>query len=172
MDTTAPQSPDSITPPAAAQVQSASRPNGRLWTLAAAVIVFSWILWTISSFLFQRLSGEPVSPTCSLEFRQINPDNHLPESLVLLTATDFQSFRGVPGKDGECRLILTFSTRGMGRLQDLKKLPPSTELAVLVAGNVIAALPVTAAVSDQPLEFVLTGVSASDANEIFARLTE
>lgn len=158
------------------QVPAAGRPvtrqRGRLWTLAAAVLVFSWILWTIGSFVFQRLNGEPLSPTCSLEVRRLDPRDHLPGPDVLLAAGDFQSFRGVAGRDGECRLILMFSAGGIERLRGLAGLPVDAELAVLVSGKVIATVSVSAVLSEQRLELVLAGVRAGDANEIFARLTE
>jgi hypothetical protein len=47
-----------------------------------------------------------------------------------------------------------------------------TELAVLVSEKVIATVPVSAVLSEWQLELVLVGVRASDANEVFARLTE
>ena len=158
--------------PVPAGVGRVTRPRGRLWTLAAAVLVFSWILWTIGSFVFQRLNGEPLSPTCSLEVRRLDPRDHLPGPDVLLAASDFQSFRGVAGRDGECRLILMFSVGGIERLRGLANLPVDAELAVLVSGKVIATVSVSTVLSEQRLELVLASVRASDANEVFARLTE
>ena len=166
------RSEDLTEAPVPAGGRQVARPRGRLWTLVAAVLVFSWILWTIGTFVFQRLNGEPVSPTCSLEVRRLDPESHLPSTEVLLAASDFQSFRGVAGSDGECRLILMFNARGTGRLRGLEGLPVDTELAVLVSGKVIATLPVSAVLSERRLELVLVGVRASDANEVFARLTE
>ncbi|MFM7055441.1 MAG: hypothetical protein ACKO2P_00820 [Planctomycetota bacterium] len=174
MNATPHQSPDSTTTqqPATQHSPAISPAGARLWTLAATVIVFLWIFWTICAFILQRLSGEPVSPTCSLEIRQLNPASHLPDSQVLLTATDFQSFRGVAGQDGQCQLTLMLNAGGLERVRNMQNLPPNTELAVMVAGKVITSVPLSAATSGQSLELVLTDVSASDANEIFARLTE
>ena len=166
------RSEDFTEAPAPAGGRLVTRPRGRLWTLAAAVVVFSWILWTIGTFVFQRLNGEPLSPTCSLEVCRLDPESHLPGSDVLLAASDFESFRGVAGRDGECRLMLMFSARGIERLRGLAGLPVDTELAVLVSKRVIATVPLSAVLSERRLELVLAGVRASDANEVFARLTE
>ena len=48
--------------------------RGRRWTLVAAVLVFLWILFTISSYVFSRLSGEHVSVAAPLEIRLVLPE--------------------------------------------------------------------------------------------------
>jgi len=153
-------------------VRATTPPRGRLWTLAAAVLVFSWILWTIGTFVFQRLNGEPVSPTCSLEVRLLDPASHRPGAEVLLSAGDFQSFRGFVGSAGESRLMLMLSARGLKRLRELAGPPEDQTLAVLVSGEVISTVPMSAVSGELRLELVLDGMRASDANEVFARLTE
>lgn len=174
MAATAPLPTDPDRKTAAADKETSGTPRrGRLWTAIAATAVFSWILWTIGTFVLQRLDGEPLSPTCSLEIRRIRDSKNLslaPE--VLLSAADFRCFRGVAGRDGECRLILKLNARGIARLPTLRELPERTQLAVVMRGIVIAVLPLPEAVSEQPLELHLREATAGDANEIFARLTE
>jgi hypothetical protein len=159
--------------------------RGRLWTLIAAIAVFSWIVWTIDTFVFARLSGEPLSPQCSLEFRRIvdlgvagsqtaeTPFGPLTiSSEPLLSARDFSRFRGTMGGDGRCQLRLTFSESGLSRAASLRELPRDAELAVFVNERMIARVRAEDMSAGTDPELLLSRSSESDANEIFARLTE
>ncbi len=158
--------------------------RGKRWTLVAAVLVFLWILFTISSYVFSRLSGEHVSVEARLEIRVVLPESvggtllqgydgetvSLAET-VLLTARDFSTFRGIMEGDGQFELSLHFSSTGREKLRVLQALPEETQLAVVVNSRVIGQCG-RGQLNENGLTLRLAGLNSSDANEVFARLTQ
>jgi len=155
---------------------------GSMWTLIGGLAVFVAILLTVYAYVFPRLSGEPVSSTASLEVRMIVRDaqDHTMEMIlpdggkryvsqdVLLTAKDFRSFRTTTGKSGTPQLTLHLSASGQKQLQGLNG---SNELGIVIRQKLIACISLND-VSGDRVTVALTGLSSSDANELFARLTE
>lgn len=158
--------------------------RGRRWTLVVAVLVFLWILFTISSYVFSRLSGEHVSGDAPLEIRMVLPEPvggvllkgydgetvSLAET-VLLTARDFSTFRGTAAGDGQYELSLHFSSTGRKKLGVLQALPEETRLAIVVNSRVIGQCG-RGQLIENGLTIPLAGLTSSDANEVFARLTQ
>lgn len=157
-------------------------PSGSAWTLIGGLAVFGAILLTVYAYVFPRLSGEPVSPTASLEVRATFRDAQedavemtLPvgeqryvSDEVLLTAKDFRIFSTSIGKDGTPLLTLHLSASGRKQLEGLQGI---NELGIVIHRKLIACIAPKDCVDDR-VAVSLTGLSSSDANELFARLTE
>lgn len=160
-----------------------SRSRGSAWTLIAAIMVFVAILGTVYLYLFPRLRGEYVSATSTLELRAIGsaertgslsltlPDGSkvIADDKPLLNAVDFSVFRGDEFQQ-PARLTLYLSESGRERLR-APEVMTAKELIVILNGRGIA--------RTQPAEWTetsvvieLPGLSSSDVNEIFARLTQ
>jgi hypothetical protein len=158
---------------------------GSAWTLIGGLAVFVAILLTVYAYVFPRLSGEPVSPSASLEVRAAYRDAHehsvemtLPDSgkwfvsdEVLLTASDFRTFTTASGENGTPLLTLNCSTAGRKRLQVLRGTRGLNDLGIVLHSQLIACVALKDW-SDESVTLALTGFSSSDANEVFARLTE
>ena len=159
--------------------------RGSTLTLIGGIAVFIAILSTVYSHVFPRFSGEPLSATASLEVRAAfeGPMEHaapmrLPDGgtwyvskTALLTAPDFFKFNGVAGHNGEPQLTLQLTFGGQKKLSLLNESGDTKCLALIIHQKLIAcvALPEW---SRDGVTVSLTGLSYSDANEIFARLTE
>ncbi len=171
-----------MTPPVSDTTTSTTVSSGSAWTLIGGLAVFVAILITVYAYVFPRLSGEPVSPTASLEvrasFRDIQDDTvemTLPDGdkryvakEVLLTATDFRTFNTTTGENGTHQLTLHLSTSGRKQLKGLDGL---NELGIVIHRKLIACVS-RIDWADDRVTIALTGLSSSDANELFARLTE
>jgi hypothetical protein len=160
-----------------------SRSRGSAWTLIAAILVFVAILGTVYLYLFPRLRGEYVSATSTLELHAISsseetgslsltlPDGSkvIADDKTLLKAADFSVFRGdefqLPA-----RLTLYFSESGRERLRT-PEVMAAKELVVILNGRAIARTR-PAGWTETSIVIELPGLSSSDANEIFARLTQ
>jgi hypothetical protein len=160
-----------------------SRSRGSAWTLIAAILVFVAILGTVYLYLFPRLRGEYVSATSTLELHAISsseetgslsltlPDGSkvIADDKTLLKAADFSVFRGdefqLPA-----RLTLYFSESGRERLRT-PEVMAAKELVVILNGRAIARTR-PAGWTETSMVIELPGLSSSDANEIFARLTQ
>ncbi len=156
--------------------------SGKTWTLIVGLSVFIAILATVYVYVFPRLAGERVSPTAMIEVRQIAMEPQgdwiqMPltdgalcyiESTSRMSAVDFSVFRG-HGLQVPPKLTLHFSDAGMQRATALR------EDRTLVFGVILPNKTVAATEpghwSDDRIMLPLPGVSAADANEIFARLT-
>lgn len=159
--------------------------RGARWTLVGGIMVFVAILSTVYAYVFPRFSGEPVSAKSSLEIRTAHqePSEHsekmnLPDGGtwyvdrdLLLSAADFSSFRMAFGENGVTQLILTLSATGQENLKLLKRRSENSVLSVIVHKQLIACIALKLWSTDRVI-VPLTGFSSSDANEIFARLTE
>lgn len=160
-----------------------SRPSGSAWTLIAAIMVFVAILGTVYLYLFPRLRGEYVAATSTLELHAISssdessgltltlPDGSkvIADDKPLLKAADFSVFRGDEFQQ-PARLTLHLSESGRERLK-APEVMAAKELVVILNGRAIA--------RTRPAEWIetsliieLPGLSSSDANEVFARLTQ
>jgi len=160
------------------------RPRGRLWTLLAAIAVFAWILITISSYILNRLSGEQLSPQAPLQVYQILTDTVSERSCVLpdgrtislmdsplLTASDFETFRGWQDTDFRSQLRLHLKTSACTVLQQAQKQHPNSQLAVFIKGSPVGFVRLQGIRGDY-LQLTLEYCTAADANEVFARLTQ
>lgn len=160
-----------------------SRSRGSAWTLIAAIIVFVAILGTVYLYLFPRLRGEYVSATSTLELRAISsseetgslsltlPDGSkvIADDKALLKAADFSVFQGDEVQQ-PARLTLHLSKSGRERLR-APEVMTAKELIVILNGRGIARTR-PAEWTETSLIIELPGLSSSDANEIFARLTQ
>ena len=160
-----------------------ARSSGSAWTLIAAIMVFGAILGTVYLYLFPRLRGEYVAATSTLELRAISSSEEtdslaltlhdgskiVADDETLLKATDFSVFRGDEFQQ-PARLTLYLSESGRERLKT-PDVMAAKELVVILNGRAIA--------RTRPVEWTntsviieLPGLSSSDVNEIFARLTQ
>ncbi|MFO1001009.1 MAG: hypothetical protein U0936_11755 [Planctomycetaceae bacterium] len=161
----------------------ASRSRGSAWTLLAAIMVFVAILGTVYLYLFPRLRGEYVSATSTLELRAISsleetgslsltlPDGSkvIADDKPLLKAADFSVFRGDEFQQ-PASMTLYFSESGRERLKTPEVLA-AKELVVILSGRAIARIR-SAEWTETSMIIELPGLSSSDVNEIFARLTQ
>jgi hypothetical protein len=160
-----------------------SRSRGSAWTLIAAILVFVAILGTVYLYLFPRMQGEYVAATSTLELRAISsseetgslsltlPDGSkvIADDKALLKAADFSVFRGDEFQK-PARLTLYFSESGRERLRT-PEVMAAKELVVILNGRAIARTR-PAGWTETSIVIELPGLSSSDANEIFARLTQ
>ena len=160
-----------------------SRSRGSAWTLIAAIMVFVAILGTVYLYLFPRLRGEYVSATSTLELRAISsseeagslsltlPDGSevIVDNKPLLKAVDFSVFRGDEVQQ-PARLTLHLSESGRERLGS-PEVVAADELVVILNGRAIARTR-PSDWTETSMVIELPGLSSSDANEIFARLTQ
>lgn len=158
---------------------------GSLWTLIGGLLVFAAILASVWWYLYPRLSGEPLSANAQLELRAAGfaPQEGwltmtLPEGTTVsvapdavLTARDVVSFRGSYGDRGVAMLQLNLTEAGDTRLREYSAKHIGQQLAVLVNGRLLVC-PFIRAELDGPLRLELGGISRSDAEEVFARLTQ
>ena len=142
-----------------------SRSRGSAWTLIAAIMVFVAILGTVYLYLFPRLQGEYVAATSTLELHAISSS----EETGSLKAADFSVFRGDEFQQ-PARLTLYLSESGRERLR-APEVMAAKELVVILNGRAIARTR-SAEWTETSLIIELPGLSSSDANEIFARLTQ
>jgi hypothetical protein len=158
--------------------------RGTAWTLIAGVAVFVAILATVYTYVFPRLGHELVSGTASLEFRESTyepraawsrltmPDGstRYVSDHITLTARDFQSFRN-DYKSDPPEIILILSAAGRRQLQSFRSQADFHSFVVILHGK-----PLTQVSpedwSDTEVKLSLRGMSASDTNEVLARLTE
>jgi hypothetical protein len=165
--------------------------SGSFWTLAAAMGVFAAILAAVYSYVLPRLGGETIPASAPIEIRtavQSKADASADEHSVLMKAPDgsiwvvgrdaligaegFVRFRGTPALvDAFPRLMLTLSAKGRSEVDGLRSQNDKQFLAMIVNDTLIGALPVSQMASDA-FELSLDGMSDSDANELFARLTQ
>ena len=160
-----------------------SRSRGSVWTLIAAIVVFVAILGTVYLYLFPRLRGEYVAATSTLELHAISsseetgslslalPDGSkvIADDKTLLRAADFSVFRGDEFQQ-PARLTLYLSESGRERLRT-PEVMAAKELVVILNGRAIARTR-PAGWTETSMAIELPGLSSSDANEIFARLTQ
>ena len=160
-----------------------SRSSGSAWTLITAIIVFAAILGTVYLYLFPRLQGEYVSSTSTLELRAISsseengslsltlPDGSkvIADDETLMKAADFSVFRGDEFQQ-PARLTLHLSESGRERLRT-PEVMAAEEMLVILNGRVIARTR-PSDWTEASLVIQLPGLSSSDVNEIFARLTQ
>jgi hypothetical protein len=159
------------------------RSRGTAWTLITAIMVFVAILGTVYLYLFPRLRGEYVAATSTLELHAISsleeagslsltlPDGSkvIADNDPLLRAADFSVFRGDEFQQ-PARLTLYLSESGRERLKT-PEVMAAKELVVILNGRAIARTrPVGWTETSVIIE--LPGLSSSDVNEIFARLTQ
>jgi len=159
------------------------RLRGSAWTLIAAIMVFVAILGTVYLYLFPRLRGEYVAATSMLELHAISsseetgslsltlPDGSkvIADDKTLLKAADFSVFRGDEFQQ-PARLTLYLSESGRERLR-APEVMAAKELVVILNGRATARTrPVEWTETSMIIE--LPGLSSSDTNEIFARLTQ
>ena len=163
-------------------VDGSSSP-GSAWTLITAIIVFAAILGTVYLYLFPRLQGEYVSSTSTLELRAISsseengslsltlPDGSkvIADDETLMKAADFSVFRGDEFQQ-PARLTLHLSESGRERLRT-PEVMAAEEMLVILNGRVIARTR-PSDWTEASLVIQLPGLSSSDVNEIFARLTQ
>ena len=159
-------------------------PRGAAWTLIAGVAVFVAILATVYTYVIPRLGHELVSATASLEFRESAAESRdawskmkLPDGTtrcvsdhITLTARDFQSFKN-DYKSDPPEIILILSAAGRGQLQNFRSQTDFCAFVVMLHGKPLTEV-APAAWSDTEVKLSLRGMSASDANEVLARLTE
>ncbi len=160
-----------------------SRSRGSAWTLVAAIMVFVAILGTVYLYLFPRLRGEYVAATSTLELHAISssdesgglkltlPDGSkiIADDETLLKAADFSVFRGDEFQQ-PARLTLHLSESGRERLR-APEVMAAKEMVVILNGRAIARTR-PAGWTETSMVIELPGLSSSDANEIFARLTQ
>lgn len=160
------------------------RATGSWWTLIVALAVFLTVLGTIYAYIFPRLAGEKVSATAPLEVREVDrqADEHSTSmkcvdgqtwnvaERVLLTARDFSSFRGFIGNDGVALLKLNLSTAGRVQIQALKNESRDITLGVIIHNRLVSSTSL-AEWTEDGVTLSLKGMSSSDSNEVFARLT-
>ena len=160
-----------------------SRSRGSVWTLIAAIVVFVAILGTVYLYLFPRLRGEYVAATSTLELHAISsseetgslsltlPDGSkvIADDKTLLKAADFSVFRGDEFQQ-PARLTLYLSESGRERLR-APEVMAANELVVVLNGRGIARTR-PAEWSETSMVIELPGLSSSDVNEVFARLTQ
>jgi hypothetical protein len=160
-----------------------SRSRGSAWTLLAAILVFVAILGTVYLYLFPRLRGEYVAATSTLELHAISsleengslsltlPDGSkvIADDKPFLKAADFSVFRGDEFQQ-PASLTLYFSKSGRERLRT-PEVMAAKELVVILNGRAIARTR-PAGWTETSMVIELPGLSSSDANEIFARLTQ
>jgi hypothetical protein len=159
------------------------RSRGSAWTLIAAIMVFVAILGTVYLYLFPRLRGEYVAATSTLELHAISslketgslsltlPDGSkvIADGEMLLKATDFSVFRGDEFQH-PARLTLHLSDSGRERLKT-SEVMAAEEMLVILNGRAIARTR-PAEWTETSMVIELPGLSSSDVNEIFARLTQ
>jgi hypothetical protein len=160
-----------------------SRSRGSAWTLLAAILVFVAILGTVYLYLFPRLRGEYVAATSTLELHAISsleengslsltlPDGSkvIADDKPFLKAADFSVFRGDEFQQPASQ-TLYFSKSGRERLRT-PEVMAAKELVVILNGRAIARTR-PAGWTETSMVIELPGLSSSDANEIFARLTQ
>lgn len=160
-----------------------SRSRGSVWTLIAAIVVFVAILGTVYLYLFPRLRGEYVAATSTLELHAISSSEEtgslsltlpvgskvIADDKALLKAADFSVFRGDEFQQ-PARLTLHLSESGRERLK-APEVMAAKELVVILNGRAIARTR-PAEWTETSMAIELPGLSSSDANEIFARLTQ
>ena len=160
-----------------------SRSRGSVWTLIAAIVVFVAILGTVYLYLFPRLRGEYVAATSTLELHAISSSEEtgslsltlpvgskvIADDKALLKAADFSVFRGDEFQQ-PARLTLHLSESGRERLR-APEVMAAKELVVILNGRAIARTR-PAEWTETSMAIELPGLSSSDANEIFARLTQ
>jgi hypothetical protein len=169
----------------------ATHASGSLWTLVAAMGVFAAILAAVYSYVLPRLSGETIPASAPLEIRTAvlleagtSVDGHsvlmkAPDGSAwavgletLIGAEGFVRFRGTPASATSVpRLVLTLSEKGRSEVEALRAQNAGQVLAVIVNDALIGTLPVSQ-VASEAFELSLDGMSDSDANELFARLTQ
>ena len=161
-----------------------STAKGKLWTLTAAVAVFLWILITISTYILNRLSGEQISPQAPLQICKVVADAEDGTNLLtpnsgkvrisvapVFSAVDFSTFRGWQEKDYHSRLKLNLRPQARPKLQSILDSNPGLQLAILVNQKIVGVAAPTE-ITPESLQLTLTFCTASDANEVFARLTQ
>jgi hypothetical protein len=171
-----------MNPPVSDTTKSTTASSGSAWTLIGGLAVFVAILITVYAYVFPRLSGEPISPTASLEVRIAywdiqddtvemtlpDGDKRFVSKVALLTATDFRTFSTTTGKNGTPLLTLHLSASGRKQLKNLNE---TIELGIVIHRKLIACIS-RKDWSEDRVTVALTELSSSDANELFARLTE
>lgn len=158
--------------------------KGRLWTLIAAVAVFLWILITISTYILNRLSGEQISPQAPLQICKVVAETEDGVNLQMpnggkvriavapiLNAADFSTFRGWQETDYHSRLRINLQQHARTKMQSILDAHPELQLAVLVNQKVVG-IAARTDITPEYLYLTLTFCTASDANEVFARLTQ
>lgn len=159
-------------------------PRGKLWTLIVAVAVFCWILFTISTYILNRLSGEQVSPNAPVQvFRVLadqenynqpkvsTPGSIRMEHIPVLQASDLRTFRGWQDADYKSRLRINLKPDSADRLQSIINTHPHLQLAVIVNEKLVG-IATARDISSQSLQLTMEFCTAADANEVFARLTQ
>jgi hypothetical protein len=159
-------------------------PRGAAWTLIAGIAVMVAILATVYTYVFTRLGHELVTASASLEFRESSEEPRaawskqtLPEGStryvsdhITLMAQDFQSFKH-DYKSDPPEIILILSAAGRSELQGFRTQANFRSFVVILHGK-----PLTEVApedwSDTEVKLSLRGMSASDTNEVLARLTE
>jgi hypothetical protein len=89
----------------------------------------------------------------------------------LLTASDFQTFRGWQDTDFRSQLRLHLKPSACTVLQQAKKQQPNSQLAVFITGSPVGLVSLQGVRGDY-LHLNLEFCTAADANEVFARLTQ
>ena len=89
----------------------------------------------------------------------------------LLTASDFETFRGWRDTDFRSQLRLHLKTSACTVLQQAQKQHPNSQLAVFIKGCPVGLVPLQGIRGDY-LQLTLEYCTAADANEVFARLTQ
>jgi hypothetical protein len=169
----------------------ATHASGSLWTLVAAMGVFAAILAAVYSYVLPRLSGETIPASAPLEIRtavQLEAGVPVHEHSVMMKTPNGQTwavgrealigpegfvrFRGTPASATAVpRLVLTLSEKGRSKVDALRAENAEQILAVVVNETLTGTFPVSQVTSDA-FELSLDGMSDSDANEVFARLTQ
>jgi len=182
---------DSLRATTAVSSEFETQASGSLWTLVAAMGVFAAILASIYVYVLPRLAGETIPVSAPLEIRTaVLPEAgaSLDKQSVLMKAPDgrvwavgremligadgFIRFRGTPASaTADPRLVLTLSAKGRSEVQALQAQNAKQVLAVIVNDTLIGTLSISQVGSDA-FELSLKGLSDSDANELFARLTQ
>ena len=168
------------------RIEATRAARGATWTLIGGIAVLIASLSTVYAYVFPRFSGELVSTTATLEVRvahQKPNGNDAPMNLpddsnwyvsekTIMTAGDFSKFSCVQDENGVPQLVLRLSRGGQKQLRLLKKTGNRSDfLAIFIHQKLIACV-ARDEWSPEGVRAALTGLSPSDTNEIFARLTE
>lgn len=162
---------------------------GKLWTLLAAIGVFAVIYLTISSYVLPRVvRGERVSPSSAVEFRALKDEPFdgstlmsLPDGspvhlggVVLLSAADLESFQPVRAASSSPQVRMIPGITGLEKITrgiKQKSAAETLSLGFLVHGKLLARVSIED-FSKAGLLITFKGLSESEVNEVFARLTE
>lgn len=162
---------------------------GQLWTLLAAIGVFAAIYLTISNYVLPRVAhGERVSPSAAVEFRALKDEPFegsksmtLPDGStvhlgweVVLAAADFESFQAVRAASSSPQVRLIPGITGLEKITrgiEQKSAVETLSLGFVVHGKLLARVSAEDYSNDGVL-ITFKGLSESDINEVFARLTE